>query len=159
MRFLFCYLAACVSAAGRPCSGEKMMLFVGENTYNMSGEAARHVSGLVAKYVLYCGGAGMDGEGVKLAAGTPAYLGTGERREPGWWRGMLDRVLQSTCSRFWVRVQLAGYLMLRGKTMTQFSRHVIGAIGRGGKRKDGGGDCSDGRAVPAHGARAARAEQ
>ena len=138
MRFLFCYLAACVSAADRPCGGEKkMMLFVGENTYNMSGEAAQHVSGLVAKYVLYCRGAGMDGEGIKLAAGTPAYLETGERREPGWWRGMLDRVLRSTCSRFWVRVQLAGYLTLGGKTMAQFSRHVIGAIGEAGRERTG----------------------
>ena len=69
----------------------------------------------------------LDGERIDLTIDRPGYLDAKEKQGPEWWKMMLGRVLQSTCGRFWRQLQFASYLELQGKTVWQFSRHVIAA--------------------------------
>ena len=133
-----CYIAAGMVGATNPYSERRSLtLVLGRNKYAISAVDLGSTSRFIAKSMAHCKKAKLGGAGVDIVVGKPSYLEIEEKREPKWWRAVLGRVLQSTCSRFWARAQLADYLTLEGKTMAQFSRHVIGAIGEAGRERTG----------------------
>ena len=126
---LFCYIAPGVSAIKSLCGGkERVTLVVGANEYTISKEVAASASKLAARWMEYDERIGMSESSMRLMVGTSEYLDMEGRQRAEWWKAVLGRVLQSTCSGFWRQMRLASYLGLANKAKERFCRHAVVAV-------------------------------